>query len=89
MSAFYNEVLLRLGMSPEETVGSKITVIDLKGVFIEGHRGIISYSPSEIFIGLKRKVLKISGENMCVFAVNKDEIFIKGKIVSCEVTDGR
>jgi len=82
MNGFYNEILFSLGLSPEETSGRKVTIINFKGVYIEGHDGIIAYSPSEITVKLKKKILKITGENMTVAAISKDEIFIKGKIIS-------
>lgn len=86
MSGFYNEILLKLGL-PEETVGAKITVIDLKGVHIEGHGGIRGYSPEEITVKFKKKTLHIRGKELNVVAISKDEMYIKGRVCSCEVAD--
>ncbi len=82
MSGFYNDILLKLGLSPEESVGSKVTIIGFCGVFIEGHSGIKEYSEELIKVGIKRKTVLIKGKNMVVCIINKDEIYIKGKIFS-------
>ena len=84
MSGFYNDILLKLGLSPEESVGSKVTIIGFCGVFIEGHSGIMEYSEELIKVGIKRKILLIKGKNMVVSVINKDEIYIKGKIFAVE-----
>ncbi len=88
MSFFYNEIVEKLGLSPEETVGKKITVIDGRGVHIEGHRGVRKYSADEIVILIGKDTVRIFGANMRIVAVSREEVYIRGKIRGYEVENG-
>lgn len=82
MGGFYNEIISRLGLSPEETVGGKVTIIGFDGVFIEGHKGLREYSDTSIKIFFCKKTVEISGKEMRILAISKDELYIRGKIIS-------
>ena len=49
-------------------------------VSINHYKKIIKIGLSEIHIEMKHYVLIISGEDLIVFYLNKDEIILKGKI---------
>lgn len=79
-------MLIRLGLPIEDTVGMKITVCDLRGILIEGHKGLMLYTPSKIILRLRKKQLEISGANLFINEVTGDELYIRGSIVKIEVT---
>ena len=82
-------MIMRMGLPIEETVGFKITVCDMKGVLVEGHGGLLSYSSEEIVLRIKRsKKLALSGEDLTLNEVSCEEAYIRGKLKSIEVIDG-
>ncbi len=85
MSGFYNEMVMRMGLSVEQTVGVKITVCDMCGATVEGHNGLLSYTPDEIVLRIKRKKLIVRGKDMLILEITKEEAFIKGRLCSFEV----
>lgn len=85
MNNFYNDMLLRLGMPIEDTVGVRITICDLKGVFIEGHKGLLLYTPYKIALRIKNKKLEIEGANLIINEVSFDELYIRGNLKRIEV----
>lgn len=87
MSGFYNEMLMRMGLPVDQTVGAKITVCDMCGVLIEGHGGLLSYSPDEIILKFKRKKLVVRGKDMIILEITRDEAYVKGKLCGFEVED--
>lgn len=85
MSGFYNEMIMRMGLPIEQTVGVKITVCDMCGVLVEGHDGLLTYESDNIVLRVKRKRLVIKGKNLLLLEITKDEAYIKGKIFAVEV----
>jgi YabP family. len=78
---FINDVILRLGLDPENTVGGeKITLFESSGLLVEGHRGIYSYKPEEIAVKTKKGKLIVGGQKLKIIEINPTEIFINGKI---------
>lgn len=73
------------------------TVIDLprivvsgnQQVVIENHRGVIEYEPSVIRVGTKLGELKITGAELVLVSVFKEELVITGKIGRIEMVDWR
>ncbi len=61
-----------------------VTVVGFKEVKVEGHRGISSYSNSEIVLRINGGKISIKGENLTLTEVNGEEVFIKGDIVAVE-----
>ncbi len=85
MNGFYNEMLMRMGLPADQTVGVKITVCDLCGVLVEGHKGLLGCSAEEISLRVKKKKLVIRGKNLLLLEITPDEAYIKGKIFAFEV----
>lgn len=79
--SFYNEILARLSITPEESIGgTKITVVDFRGVLIEGHKGLYLYSEDEISVNLKKSRITLRGKGLHFSEINGDEIYITGEI---------
>lgn len=87
MNTFYNDMLIRMGMPIDSAIGVKITVCDLNGILIEGHKGVITYTQSNVDLRLKGKKLSILGKNLSIMEITSDEVFIKGKLLSMAVED--
>ena len=88
MLNFYDETILRLGLSPEETVGWKATVFSMRGVAIEGHSGLVALKDDEVVFRIKRQKLYVRGEGLKLTEMSADEAFVRGKISSVGVDNG-
>ncbi|HKL74356.1 MAG TPA: YabP/YqfC family sporulation protein [Clostridia bacterium] len=85
MSNFYDEMLLKLGMPIDDTVGLKITICDMKGLLIEGHKGLLLFTPTQIVMRIGKNKLDICGNNLFINQVSCDELYIRGNIGKIEV----
>jgi len=85
---FFDEILFKTGLSPENAVGPKVLWIDFRAVFIEGHKGLVKMAPDEISFRLGRRVLSVRGENLKINELTEDEAYVVGKISSVEGLDG-
>lgn len=87
MNSFYNDMLLKLGMPIDDTIGLKITICDLKGIFIEGHKGLLVFTPTQIVLRIGKKKLEIAGSGLFINEVSADELYIRGRMTKLEVSD--
>lgn len=79
--SFFNDIILKLGLDINDSIGGhKITIIDSKGVLIEGHRGLLDYTKNHVLIRLKKGNITVNGDNLSIIELNEDELYIKGKI---------
>ena len=69
----------------KESFAYKVTLTGGKELFIEGHRGIVSYSEQEIICRVKRDKLEISGEKLFVEEINEDELLVSGIVLGIRV----
>lgn len=69
--------------------GERVTIYGLRGVHVEGHKGIEEYSDKEIRIRYKKKKIAIRGDELKLKEIAKEELFINGKIKCLEVIDER
>jgi len=56
-----------------------------RAVYIENFVRVNTFLPSEIVLKLKKGMIKVSGEELCIKELNKGCIFIEGKIKGVEV----
>lgn len=87
MNTFYNDMILRMGLPIDTAIGVKITVCDLFGMLIEGHKGVISYTQSNVVLRIKDKKLIILGKGLSILEITADEVYIRGKLLSLAVED--
>ena len=79
--SFFNDIILKLGLNIDDSIGGhKITIVDSKGVLVEGHKGLLDYGKNKISIKLKKGNIIINGENLSVIELNEEELFVKGNI---------
>lgn len=62
--------------------GTRISIFDDVGVFIEGHRGVITYTPALIEVRLGKSKLVLTGEKMRIAGINRYELYVVGKIIA-------
>lgn len=67
----------------------KMVVSGNQQLIIENHRGVIEYERSVIRVGTKLGELKITGSEMVLVSVFKEELVIAGKIGQIEMVDWR
>jgi sporulation protein YqfC len=67
----------------------KVTILGSLGVLIENHRGLIQYSPQKMVIGVGRGQISISGRDLQIEEVDREDVVVKGLIetVQMEVQD--
>lgn len=52
------------------------------GCLIEGHKGLLAYSPTLVKVRRRRGTLSVSGEGLTLAAVSREEVWIAGKVTS-------
>lgn len=68
----------------KEIMLDKITFSAGETVFIEGHRGISSYSPEETVIRITGGTVTVRGDALEICEMNADELLITGRISGVE-----
>ena len=82
MQSFYNEILLRLGISLTETTLPNILFFYNSGVAVDGFNGLLDFDESSVIIKIGRDKVKICGKGLSICQITKDQIFVRGKISS-------
>lgn len=78
---FIEETLKFLGLGNEITpYPHRVTILGTQGGLVEGVKRIVFYSPTEVWINLKKGDLKIMGENLKIKKYGDGEIALVGKI---------
>jgi len=67
----------------------KMVVNGNQQLVIENHRGIIEYESSVIRVGTKLGEIKITGSQLALISVLKEDLVIAGKIRQIEMVDWR
>ena len=89
MKALKNAVERVRGQLPSEYLGSlpDIRVLRMREVYIEGHRGLLSYSPERILVRTADRTLAVDGSGLSVCCVTMAEVHIRGSIRSVGAAD--
>ncbi len=64
---------------------AKLPLVELAGyrrVLIENHTGVLAYSPEEITVRVSYGCLQITGENMMLAEMRREQLVITGQINS-------
>lgn len=67
----------------------RITILGNLEIIITNHKGIVEYSPTTIRINSWIGTLKITGENLFIDEISKEDIHLKGKIANIEFSQGK
>ena len=87
MYSFYDEVILRLGLSPEQTTLPRIVIYYNAGVWAEGHGGILDCTEKEIVFRIGKDKIKVCGEKLFVREISDKQLFVRGRVKSVRVND--
>ncbi len=80
VKTFYEEALLKLGLTPQE-LGVQVTVYGFLGVRVEGCKSVAEYSSETVKVRGKKEI-EIKGKNLVLSEIAPGEVFIKGQIFS-------
>lgn len=70
-----------LELPKEVTLNIPILMVTGKNdIYIENHKGIIEYSNEILRINSEIGIIKITGKNLYIKEINKEEIFIVGDV---------
>lgn len=75
----------RLGISSEVLLGEpKITVTGDFLVEIVNHKGIVSFSDTQIEVNTRKYIYKIEGTSLVITALTDEEVSVSGNVVKIE-----
>lgn len=63
----------------------KIIMIGNIQLYIENHRGIVSFSPEKVIIAVSLGKVEITGSSLVIRGIFSDEIMLEGKIDSIQI----
>ena len=67
--------------------GYKYSVFGGSTVVVEGHKGIVIYSTTQVSFAVGKSTLQISGDNLNIKCLEKHFAVVVGKVRSVEVKD--
>lgn len=80
-AALAERLALPAGLLPGE---GRLTLSCGRQALIEGHRGILDYTPERIVVSFGREKLSLVGDGMRLEAMNAGEILVFGRIRAAE-----
>ncbi|HHY12309.1 MAG TPA: sporulation protein YqfC [Firmicutes bacterium] len=63
----------------------RVVIVGDLGVLISNHRGLIQYSPGRIVVGVGAGQITISGDNLEIEEVGKEQMAVRGIIKYVEM----
>ena len=81
--SFFEQSAESLGMTVSEMIaGYRFTVYGSIGIHVEGHRGVLRLTDSEIVLRQRKHSIKILGSNLTLKELTETDVFIRGDIRS-------
>ena len=75
----------RLALPGELMPGAgRLTLCGSRQALIEGHRGILEYTPEHIVVSFGREKLSLAGNTLRLRAMNAGELLVTGRIRAAE-----
>ncbi|WP_139490477.1 sporulation protein YqfC [Brevibacillus dissolubilis] len=65
----------------------RITMIGHLQMYIENHRGVLSFSEKELRLLLTKGQLIVSGEQLVIRAILKEEVLLEGRVSGVKFVD--
>lgn len=79
------ELAERLDLPEDLLPGSgRLTLSGGRQALVEGHRGILEYTPERVVVSFGREKLSIMGDGLLLRAMNAGELFVTGRIRAAE-----
>ena len=82
---------LRQMLQKAEAPLSPQTLVELTGrrrVLVEGHRGILGYSREEILVATAEGVLHITGKDLQLCCMSREQLFVSGTVYALVCEEG-
>lgn len=81
--AFYQLTAKKIKTSISNALDSfTLTIYFGQGAHVEGHNGLMSYSPQEIVFKKKKGLVKLVGEKLSLTEISKTDAYVKGRIIT-------
>lgn len=77
---FYDDVAGILNISKPEFAVPRITLYGKAGVSVEGHRGLLYFSDTEVRFRIRGGIVNIGGEKLKLFEVTEREAVVSGQV---------
>lgn len=88
MENYFKEIVEICGLPFNEVLKDvKIIFIGGKALYVSNYKKIVTYGKESIDLRVKGDIIHISGENMIIKQLDKNEIIISGKICGVMVGD--
>lgn len=68
-----------------------VPVVELKGraeAVVINHRGVVAYGPEELRIASALGPVRVRGEGLTIFRMNRERIVLHGRIAAVELEEG-
>ncbi|HEX2953104.1 MAG TPA: sporulation protein YqfC [Bacillota bacterium] len=65
----------------------RIVITGNKRLVIENHKGIIEYTTNLLRLNTGRGEVRITGDNLALLSILREEVWIEGKILQVEFVD--
>lgn len=62
----------------------RVTMVGKLQLTVENHRGLLLYSPHEVWVSVTRGLLKIRGDDLSIGVVHQEELTVVGLLRSVE-----
>ncbi len=88
MENYLKEIIEICGLPFSEVLGdTKVIFIGGKALYVGNYRKVIAYGKDQIDLRIKKDVLHVLGDDLMIKQLDKNEIFIAGKITGVMVGD--
>ncbi len=88
MTNFFDEICESVGLETSSIKGNyKLAMLGFNSAYLEGHKGLLIFSSTEMGFKVKGGNLKICGDNLELKNFSKKSALIKGKIKNVELCE--
>ncbi len=79
----WNQFASKMLDFPPDVIGElpRITMMGNLQMYMENHRGIIRFTDQLLVLRIAAGRLEITGEQLIIKAISKDEVYVTGKII--------
>ena len=80
----------RLDLPGEIVAGlTKLELTGFSRLSVEGHRGIVEYSPEAVAVRVKAGTVRVEGSNLSIALMNHDFLVLAGKITAVNLAEDK
>lgn len=80
MFNFFNELKKEFSLSLDAVSSYNIVLMAGKFLYVEGHKGILSYNKEVVSFKIKKGVIVVKGSNLILNQISSNTLAVKGEI---------